>query len=327
MSAPPVPSPSAIEALLLDQNGVIARWQVLELGGTPSDIARRLRRRECARALPGVFVNHTGTLTWRQRAWAAVLHYWPAALCGDSAARIIAGPGWRHHREEAAIHVAVDVSRNVQDVAGCRVQRLTRLEERVQWNRSPPHLRYDDAVIDLASRAGRALDSIAILADACQSRGTPARRLLDTLDQRQRVPNRAWLRNVLADVAEGTCSALEHGYLTRAERPHGFPAAHRNRAERIEGRACYRDVDYDAVPLIVELDGRLFHDGTGRRDADLDRDLAKAAEAVTVRLSWGQVFERPCRTAARLQRLLHRQGWAGVLHPCSAACPVGANPD
>lgn len=50
------------------QDGVISRRQLLALGATKSDIDRMVRRRELARVHTGVYVHHTGPLTWRQRA-------------------------------------------------------------------------------------------------------------------------------------------------------------------------------------------------------------------------------------------------------------------
>jgi len=45
----------------------------------------RVRQREWAPLHRGVYVDHTGTPTWRQRAWGAVLHCWPAGLADESA--------------------------------------------------------------------------------------------------------------------------------------------------------------------------------------------------------------------------------------------------
>ena len=97
---------------------------------------------------------------------------------------------------------------------------------------------------------------------------------------------------------------LEHGYLTRVERPHGLGPARRQVSDRLGAGAIYRDVLY-AGGLVVELDGRLFHDTTAQRDKDLDRDLdAAVAGNDTVRLGWGQVYDRACWTASRVARLL-----------------------
>ena len=62
---------------------------------------------------PAVYVNHTGPLTWRQRAWAAVIYAWPAALAGDSALRLVDGPGRRDRDDDGPIHVAIDRKRSV----------------------------------------------------------------------------------------------------------------------------------------------------------------------------------------------------------------------
>ncbi|MEZ0579568.1 type IV toxin-antitoxin system AbiEi family antitoxin domain-containing protein [Nocardioides sp. MH1] len=71
-----------VSAQLSLQDGVISRQQALAAGLAPHAIARLLRRREWAPVHPGVYVDHTGPLSWRQRAWAAVLACWPAALDG-----------------------------------------------------------------------------------------------------------------------------------------------------------------------------------------------------------------------------------------------------
>ncbi|GGO84029.1 hypothetical protein GCM10011584_00620 [Nocardioides phosphati] len=66
---------------LLDlQDGVIARRQVLEIAGeSDATLRRRLRRGEWVTMHPGVYINHNGPRTWRQRSWGAVLYAWPAA--------------------------------------------------------------------------------------------------------------------------------------------------------------------------------------------------------------------------------------------------------
>ncbi len=304
-----------VAAMLRDQSGVISRQQLLDAGLEPSDLARMLRRRELAAVHRGVFVDHTGALTWLQRAWAAVLYAWPAALTHDSALRAAEGPGHRD-RHERVIQVAVDWRRRIDEPVGTRIRRTRSFEERVQWNLGPPRVRYEDAIIDVAADVPSDLDAVAALADACGAGRTTAARLLRTLGQRQRVRRRTWLEGVLEDVAQGTCSVLEHGYLDLVERPHGLPTGRRQASHRHQGSTVYRDVDY--AGLVVELDGRLFHDSAQARDLDLERDLdAAVGGAETIRLGYGQVFERGCATAARLGLVLRRHGWAGQ----AALCP------
>lgn len=309
-----------IEEILSLQDGVIARRQALENGRTPTQVARHLRRREWVPIHPGVYVTHTGEPTWRQRAWAAVLACWPAALDGRSALRAHEGPG-RRHFDDGTVEVMVAHGRKVRAPDGVSVRRARRFDDQVQWNLTPPRMRYDDAVIDLADRARSDLTAIAVLADACGGRRTTAGRLLAKVDTTPRLQRRTWLRSVLDDVASGTCSVLEHGYLNRVERPHGLPRGRRQAPASSGGRRMMRDVLYSASrphwAQIVELDGRLSHDSATARDRDMERDLDAAIDgAETIRLGYGQVYDRPCRTAAKVARLLRRRGWQGRARPC-----------
>ena len=306
-----------VSQLLQDQDGVVSRRQLVAAGTTRTALARLLRRGELVVAVPGVYVEHNGPLTWQQRAWVAVLHAWPAALCLDSALRAAEGPG-RRDRDDTTIHVAVDGERRVSAAPGSKVHRTVALEDRVQWNRSPPRLHYEDALLDVAAAARDDLAAVAVLADACGGRRTTAARLFERLETRQRIARREWLTAVLTDVATGTCSVLEHGYLTRVVRPHGLPVGVMQAARVTSAGSVLRDVEHPDLDLAVELDGRLFHTSAGARDADVDRDLDAAAEAglATVRLGFGQVFRSGCRTAAQVARVMQRHGWAGQPRCC-----------
>lgn len=323
----PVPQPPGdrVAALLRAQDGVVSRAQLLEAGCTPHDVERMLRRRELVVALPGAYVDHNGPRTWNQRAWVAVLACWPAALAGASAMRAEGGPGLRGFDESAPIEVAVDVTRTRAPRAGVRVRRMAGLDERVRWNTSPPRVRYEEAVLDVVAVLPDEWDRIEVCAGAVRSRCTTAARLGAALAARRRFPRRRWLADVLADVACGTASALECGYLHRVERAHGLPPARRQQPGRLDGSRIYRDAAYPAHGVVVELDGRLDHTAMADRDRDLDRDLeaAATAAAVTVRLGWGQVYDRPCHTARRVAALLARGGWTGAPRSCSPDCVVG----
>ncbi|MDQ6523066.1 hypothetical protein RB608_05615 [Nocardioides sp. LHD-245] len=321
MSPPDPGLPASLLALLEVQAGVVARRQALAGGLTRHDVDRMLRRRAWSTVHPCVYVDHTGALTWQQRAWSAVLACWPAALEGRSAIRAHEGPG-RSGAENRPIEVIVARERRIRPPSGVVVHRSAQFDTAAQWNLSPPRLRYDDAVLRVADGTARELDAIATLADACGARRTTAARLRERLDQLPRLHRRAWLARILDDVAQGTCSVLEHGYLTLVERPHGLPRGERQVAALGgDHRALLRDIVYRdrrrTWTQIVELDGRLGHDGTGGRDKDLERDLDAALDREhTVRLGYGQVFERGCATAVKVARLLQVRGWPGAGHPC-----------
>jgi hypothetical protein len=315
-----------VQALLAEQDGVVARRQVATLGGTRADVERMLRRRAWVRLLPGVYVDHTGRPTWQQRSWAGVLHAWPAALSHASALRAVAGPGWRRYDDDGPIDLAIPWERRLVAPRGYRVHRVRGLDQRVQWLAGPPRVRVEEAALDVAAAAVTPFGAIAVLADLCQLRRTTPERLATCLDARSRIRGRGWLGEVLDDLVAGTCSVLEHAYLTRVERAHGLPHGRRQHRVVTAGVVTYRDVDYDDLGLVVELDGRLFHDSATRRDHDLDRDLdAAVAGRTSVRLSWGQVLERPCRTAGRISDLLQARGWAGAPVRCGPDCRLPAS--
>jgi hypothetical protein len=312
---------TSYDDLLSLQSGVIARHQLTERGVPPHELERALRRRDLIRVHDGVFLDHTGTPTWLQRAWIGVLIAWPAALAGDSALRAADGPG-KSGRDDAVIVVAVAKDRKVRLPSGYRLERTAHLDDRAMWNTSPPRIRVEEAMLDVASRAADDYAAISALADAIQARRTTASRIRERLDARSRVHRRDFLRGVLTDLDRGTCSVLEHGYLDRVERPHGLPSASRQVRDSTNG-PIYRDVVYLGLDQVVELDGRLWHDSASARDSDLDRDLDAAVDRLnTVRVGWGQVFDRPCTTAARVGVLLQARGWTGSPTAC-AACPAG----
>ncbi len=83
----------------------------------------------------------------------------------------------------------------------------------------------------------------------------------------------------------------------------------------------YRDAEFTEFQLSLELDGRAFHAVLDRHDVDLDRDLELASDGrLSLRLGWGQVFRRPCRTAGRVGRVLNRRGWTGTVVACRPGC-------
>jgi hypothetical protein len=176
----------------------------------------------------------------------------------------------------------------------------------------------EHAVLDLAEAAGDDLTAIAELADACGARRTTASRLAEALEERPWARRRRWLAAVLGDMAHGACSVLEHGYLTRVERPHGLPKGRRQLPARMEGRSMWRDVEYEDWGFLVELDGRLGHTATRDRNRDLDQDLDALAtqDLPTVRLGYHQVFGTGCRTAVKLGAVLNRLGWSGEVTAC-----------
>ena len=312
----------ALRRLLRQQSGVIARRQVRELGGTQVDIRPRLRRREWVAVHPGVYVDHTGTPTRRQREWAAVLLHWPAALHRESA---LAAHGLERDRTPTkgpdVVHVVVDAARTPAPTPGIVVERVRDAARWVEWNRRPPRVRLDFALLKVAAGRDEA-GAVAVLADAVHQGLTTAARLASTLRDLTRLPGRGRLLALLDDVASGARSVLEQRYLRDVERAHGLPAGERQCREVTETGTVFRDVRYDDQRLLVELDGAFGHRDSEDRWGDLDRDLVAAeGNDLTLRAGWAQVLD-PCRLAGIVGRILQRRGWDGSPTPCGPGCPL-----
>jgi hypothetical protein len=184
-------------------------------------------------------------------------------------------------------------------------------------------MRYEEAALDVALGTRGDLDAIGVVARAVQGRRTTADRMQAALAARARAPRRELLEQVLGDVASGSTSVLEQAYLDRVVRPHRLPVGRRQARAVASCGIVLRDVDLRDV--LVELDGRLFHDSAEQRDRDFERDLDAAVVGKgTIRLTWGQVVQRPCSTAAKLSVVLSRAGWPPGA-PCGPSCawPVG----
>lgn len=306
---------SLIDEHLDGRAGVISRRQLIAAGVGPSDLQRMLRRRDLTRVHAGVFVTHTGPLGWEQRAWAALVYAGRAALYLASA---------EDDPPEVPIHLAVAHGRRLAPLAGVRFHRVRGLEGRVRWNLRPPRVRPEDNALAMADGATDELEVIRLLTAAVGSRRTSAARLREALRRRSNIRRRPLVEAVIDDIASGTCSVLEQGYLTRVEQAHGLPVATRQlRRPGVRGSE-YRDAAYVPYGVVVELDGR-GHAGRTAQGRDADRDLDDlAAGRTSIRLRWVQVFGTGCRTAGRVADVLAARGWSQRPVRCGDGCTLRA---
>ena len=264
----------------------------------------------------GVYVNHTGPLTWTNRAWAAVLVTWPAALDRQSVVDA-AGP---------VIHVAVDASRDPEARPGIRVHRLRDFDARVLWNLGPPRVRIEDALLSMCADLEDRISALALASDACRRRRTTPERLLTELGRRPRLRHRAWLCSVLEETAAGIQSPLESAYVRKVERAHGLPHGTRQLREKTSAGVVFRDVLYERYGVAVELDGRVGHELSRDRWRDMDRDLVMATtDRMTLRLGWWHAETSPCMTAGRVAAVLALRGWRGTPRRCGPSCAIDAS--
>lgn len=314
----------ALARLLRQQDGVVSRRQLVDLGASRTDVRRLLARRELHVVHPGVFVHHGGAITRTQREWAAVLACHPAALHRESA---LDAHGMTRDRpggppEGRTIHLLVDRDRRVTPPPGVVLERVADHTAWVQTNRRPPRAVVDYALLKVA--ADRDLgDAIALLSDAVHQGMTTASRLVATIELLPRLRQRAVLAQVLADVAAGTRSVLEHRYLHDVERAHGLPEGERQVRQGTASGLVVRDVRHPPERVLVELDGAFGHRDAVDRWVDLQRDLDAALDGhITLRPGWAQVLE-PCRLAGLVGDVLRQRGWSGRPRACGRGCTLG----
>lgn len=315
-----IPTHPELRALLVAQDGVVSRAQLVDVGLPGSTVAHLTR--DWPSPVSGVYVAQVGRdLTFRQLCWAGVLGAGPSArLCRDAAA-YLAG---LLDEEPEVVHVLTPWS-------VCQSRR----DRRIVFVRERPGIRgpstrsdlprtgIDDTVIDLCDRS-TAREVLGHLARACQRRLTTAERLLERMRGRRRVKHRGLMKDVLLDVAGGVHSHLEKRWLDQVERAHGLPTLHRQ--WRVPGTAHPADGAHRPTRTLLELDGAAFHAGEATFRDDAQEARHRHAGYTTFRADWAAVAVRPCETAQQWADLLTSRGWEGALTPCPACRGRAARP-
>jgi len=158
---------------------------------------------------------------------------------------------------------------------------------------------------------------VGLLSDAVRSRLTSPRAVGAVIKTRARVRGRRRIEAVLADL-DGIESTLEYVYRRDVERAHGLPAARRQASVSAGTRS---DGFYEAYGVVIELDGRAFHQNPDAAFRDLARDNAHAAlNLITLRYGSADVRGRPCAVARQVAAVLKSRGWTGTPLRCPR-CP------
>jgi very-short-patch-repair endonuclease len=305
------------EFLLLEQHDVFTGAQARRLGISHSVIRAQVAANRWQRVGNRVLVAHTGPLDDVANLWVAVL--W----CGDGACLSHATAAHLQGLVSSApdeIHVTVPESRHPAARAGLTIHRTRNAMPR-ETGRRLPQRGVDDTVLDRCDNAKNADEVIALVVSAISKRRTTSAQLATALAGRQRARWRDLLRDLLHD-GEGIESALEWRYRRDVERAHGLPSGTRQQVIAVGVRHERRDVVYEQWRVVVELDGRLGHEGVGAF-RDMQRDNAAAVRGeVALRYGWTDVAGDPCRVARQLAAILTERGWPGKLRRCVNCPPV-----
>jgi very-short-patch-repair endonuclease len=303
--------------LIANQDGMIARRQVLDIGLSRSQAWQQVRAGRWQAPYPGVYATFTGPVGERARVWAAVLAAGQGAAASHRSALWLAGFA---SDPPEIVQVSVPAERRVMSYAGVRIHHRRGMAGLVQMASCPPRTRFEPSLLDVADLAESPGAVLTLGFAAIQRRFTTARRLREELDARPRHRWRALLAEVLSESEAGVASVLERRYLRDVERAHRLPVGVRNSREEVvvagARRSRYLDVRYEEWRTVVELDGRHSHPAAEAfRDWRRDNDLVAAGDVV-LRYGWHDVVASPCRIADQVAVVLGRSGWAGQLRRC-----------
>ena len=307
-----------------DQEGVVSRRQLLDLGLTPAQTHQNVLNGRWRPLLPGVCATFTGPVGPLAEVWAAVLYAGAGAVASHGTALWLAGLLDDLPRP---LRVSVGHRRRVRDQPGLRIHRMNALDDSpeavVHPAALPPRVRIENAVLDQAETAAAAT-AVDLVLRATQRRLTTAARICAALGDRPRHRHRTLLLAVIADAAQGVLSPLERHYLQNVERPHRLPRGERNLLDRTSiGGRRYRDVRYPTWQTVVELDGREAHpEDSASRDHRRDNEVVVAGDS-PLRYGWRDVVGSPCEVAAQVAVVLGARGWPGQAVCCGLGCIVG----
>jgi Transcriptional regulator, AbiEi antitoxin len=309
---------SRVDALAEAQFGVLTRAQCLGLGMTSDAIKWMLSSGRWQKVHHGVYARHVGPIEWNARVSAALLYCGEGAVASHRTAARLCG---LLDQDPRGIEVLIPANRRVTPPSQTAVATCADLAGRTAPSGWPSRTTVEDTVLDMAE-LGDADNAIAWLSKACQRRRTTTARLAETLDRRRRHCWRELLVDALSDVAGGVESVLEYRYVRRVERPHGLPEARRQRVSVTGGHRRRTDNDYEPFGVVIELDGRVGHEGEGVfRDRTRDNFTTISGKAC-LRFGWADVDAQACEVAQDVAVLLWSRGWRGRLQRCGEGCRV-----
>ena len=262
-------------------------------------------------------VYATGPLDWTGQLWAGVLLGGDQARIGGEASGFL----WAIASQPDQIVVMVPDSSPVQSRHPWTFRRERPGVRSPRSPGEPPRLTLPDTTLDLCDQAAPS-EVVGIVTRAVGTRRTSAAQLRSALQTRSRFRHRQLVADLLGDIDVGARSWLEVRYLHDVERAHGLPRG--NRQNPIRGRHgwFWRDIRYDPYGLVVELDGRIGHEGEGRF-RDMVRDnVAVLHNETTLRYGHHDLTSSPCGIAYQVAAILTVRGWPGVLRRCALCADV-----
>lgn len=299
--------PDELLRLMQVQRGAVSAQQVVA-AGMSREALRRLSA-SWVRLGNGIYVD--GEVTWEAFVWAAVLRGGEGASVGGGAACHLHGVVRRPPRR-----VTIWVPQRRAPLVHGDLEAVFRVGERSSRG-EPSATRLEDSILDYADEASR-LDLVEAVTRAIGERRTTAARLRHHMSGRSRQRQSRLLTRLTDQQAHGIHSVLEWEFNELVMLPHGLGGVMRQVRLSNVGRV---DVYLEEFGLVIELDGRQFHDA--ERDARRDNEHALRHGVVTLRFTWTQVIHGACEVARVVARALRQRGWDGGLGSCPDCRLVG----
>jgi hypothetical protein len=171
----------------------------------------------------------------------------------------------------------------------------------------------EDTVLDMCASAANEAAMIGFLTLSIPRLTSPGK-LRRALERRARIAHRSLISAILAETANGVQSPLEYRWIEQVERPHRLPVP--TRPYRLPSGAV-TDGAYQQFRVLLELDGRRYHDGE-RRFRDWRRDNLSSEDGwLTLRYGWHDTVVESCETAGNVFRVLRRRGYTGQPARCT----------
>jgi hypothetical protein len=243
---------------------------------------------------------------------------------GDGAAPALDAAAHLHGVETgppAVITVWVPAGREVTRLPGTRVRSRSRIESTTR--RGLPVTVAAATVLDLGAGPGCGWrESVAVAARWVQRGRVDVEELQAALARRGSHPHRRALVLALGAVAAGAESLLEVQFVRTVVQRHGLPPATLQAPGHGPGGRLRRDAEFPEWAVVVELDGRLGHEGEGlARDRRRDRAAARDGR-LTLRAGWVEVDAAPCELAVDVHETLRSRGWTGRGRACGPGCAL-----
>jgi hypothetical protein len=302
---------TALERTLHKQVNVLSRAQALACGLTHDALRHRIRPGgPWQRLLPGVYLAVTGTPTRAQNEIAALLYAGPGSVMTGLAAL-------RRHGlrvpDSPRVMVLIPAGRARAGRDFIVTRPTTRMPERVCYEGAVQFALPPRAVADATRELTSFRDVRAVVADAVQ-RG---RCRVEGLGEELRsgpIRHSAWLRQALAEVADGIRSAAE-GDLRDLIVSARLPMPMFN-VRLYLGRTLLAVVDawWPGAGVVVEVDSREWHLSPEDWDYTLQRGRRLSAHGILVlHVTPGQLRTQPAAVLADIRRALAAGGTQATL--------------